>query len=74
MQNEGAPQIIINAVSDGYYTDQCGETMTVGQLRDLLEAFDPESPIFLSFDEGYTYGRLDEIRIEKRFEDEEGEF
>ena len=50
--------IILNAKREGYSIDQVRGTMTVGQLIAVLEQFDEELPIYLSHDEGYTYGSI----------------
>ena len=52
---------------EGYATDQIKRTMTVAELRDFLEDYDDETPVYLSFDNGYTYGGI----IESNFELEE---
>ena len=38
--------------------------MTVGELIEILESFDPERPVFLRNDRGYTYGSITEEDIE----------
>lgn len=44
---------------DEYSPKECiGRTMTAGELKDLLEDYDEDTPIVLSFDNGYTYGKL----------------
>lgn len=50
---------------DEYSARECFDrTMTVGDLKDMLEDYDEETPIVLSFDNGYTYGRLTTARID----------
>ena len=61
--------ITLETSRDGYSPDQCGRTLTVQQLIDILSGFDSESKIYLSNDRGYTYGAirdcsLDEIYVE----------
>jgi hypothetical protein len=46
--------------------------MTVGELIAFLEDFDEDTPIYLSFDNGYTYGGVTEQRFEENY-DEEGD-
>lgn len=53
-------KLIITARRNGYSTRQCGRTLTVGELKELLENYDEETPIFLSHDNGYTYGSVRE--------------
>ena len=48
---------------DGYSTEQCGETMTVGELIEILSESDEDTEIFYKNDNGYTYGYLTEGRI-----------
>lgn len=50
--------IILNAKREGYSIDQVRGTMTVGQLIAELEQFDEDLPIYLSHDDGYTYGSI----------------
>ena len=62
----------------GYDTNQCGETMTVGELIEILSEYDEDTEIFYKNDNGYTYGYLTEgrIRLEEieEEEDEEDEY
>ena len=48
--------LILNTDREGYAIAQIRKTMTVGELRDFLEDFDDDTPIYLSFDNGYTFG------------------
>ena len=63
---------------DGYDTEQCGETLTVGELIEILSEYDENTEIFYKNDNGYTYGYLAEgrIRLEEieEEEDEEDEY
>ncbi len=43
--------------------------MTAGELINFLAQYDEDTPIYLSFDNGYTYGGI----IESRFEENYGE-
>ena len=67
--------IIIEAMCNGYALDQCGETLTVGELIDLLGEYDEDTPVYLSHDEGYTYGNITPYHIDcdtkEFYEDEE---
>lgn len=57
-------KLIINASRQGYATDQIGRTMTVGELIEFLEDFEPDVPIYLGHDiqsyGWYTYGGITE--------------
>ena len=56
--------IYIEGKRNGYGIDQCGQTLTVGELIEILEQFDYDRPIFLRNDNGYTYGSITERDIE----------
>ena len=58
--------LIINAKRNGYAPDQCGNTMTVGEMMRYLEDFDPDEKIYLSHDKGYTYGSITQWDFEER--------
>lgn len=55
--------IYIDTKRNGYGPDQCGRTLTVGELIDILAAFDEDAPVFLRNDGGYTYGSITERDI-----------
>lgn len=55
--------IIINAQRNGYSPSQTGHTMTVGELIETLQQFDEDTPIYLSHDNGYTYGSINDRDI-----------
>lgn len=40
-----------------------GRTITVGELIDILNGYDDDTPVYLSFDNGYTYGCIDKYDI-----------
>ncbi|MBR1442725.1 MAG: hypothetical protein IJ583_04240 [Firmicutes bacterium] len=50
--------IFLNTNQNGYDPEQCGRTMTVGELISLLVDFDSDREIFLRNDDGYTYGSI----------------
>lgn len=56
--------VMINTGRDGYTTKQCGKTMTVGELIEALSEFDEDTEVYLKNDNGYTYGRITNGRIE----------
>ena len=63
-------RIVINARREAYGIDDIRNTMTVGDLvHYLMENFDEDQPIYLSHDNGYTYGGI----TEKCFNEEEDE-
>ena len=55
--------LYIEGKRNGYGIDQCGRTLTVGELIELLEQFDSDRPIYLRNDNGYTYGSITEEDI-----------
>ena len=64
--------IIIETTREGYALDQIRKTMTVGELLEVLQDYDEDQKIYLSFDRGYTYGGITECRIREQ-EDEDDE-
>lgn len=59
--------LFIEGRRNGYTPDQCGRTMTVGDLIEYLSQFDEDMPVYLNNDNGYTFGSIDE----RSFEEEE---
>lgn len=56
--------ILLDARREGYSVGQVGKTMTVGELISYLqENCDEDTPIYLSHDNGYTYGGITEGRF-----------
>ena len=62
-------KLIYSTSREGYGTNQIRRTMTVGELIDVLSQYDEDTPVYLSFDNGYTYGGI----TEERFEEDYGE-
>ena len=50
--------LFIEGNRNGYTPEQCGTTMTVGELIRYLEQFDEDTPVYLRNDNGYTYGSI----------------
>lgn len=68
-------KIFINGNRSGYSPEQCGRTLTAQQLIDILSGFDPDAPVYLKNDGGYTYGAITDWDIdEDTAEDEEEEY
>ena len=64
--------VMIEARRTGYSVDQIRKTLTVGELIDFLSMFDEDAKVYLSHDNGYTYGGITEEDItEGSIEDEE---
>ena len=65
-------ELFINGKRKGYGTDQCGKTLTVGELIEILQEYDEDSPVYLRNDNGYTYGSI--TRSDIYISDELGEY
>lgn len=44
----------------GYGPEQCGRTMTVGELIDFLSEYPEDLKVYLRNDNGYTYGEIND--------------
>ena len=56
--------VILSTSRDGYAPDQC-RTITVGEMIEILEGYDPDTLIFTGHDyrdgyHWYTYGGIDQ--------------
>lgn len=58
--------VYFNTKRNGYSPEQCGHTLTVGELIDLLGEFDDGTPIYFKNDKGYTYGSITRFDVEER--------
>ena len=77
MANENI--VVLAALRDTYGKDEAAqESMTVGELAELLECYAEEygagAKIILSHDRGYTYGIVRETRFKCSYEPEEWGF
>lgn len=64
--------VIIKAKSTGYSPKQVRrQAMTVQELIEVLEGFNLNNKVILSFDNEYTYGALREANICEDYEDDE---
>lgn len=63
-------RLFIEGRRNGYDTEQCGRTMTAGQLIEFLQQFDEDAEVFLRNDGGYTYGSITESSFEEDYEDD----
>lgn len=66
-----ADVLFLEGRRNGYSVDQCGRTMTVGELLEFLQQFDEDTPVYLNNDNGYTYGNITEGSFEDGWIDEE---
>ena len=66
-------KLILNTMREGYAIDQIKRTMTVAELRNFLEDYGDETPVYLSFDNGYTYGGIteDKFELEESYDEED---
>lgn len=60
-------KLLYHTFREGYGVNQIKKTMTVGELIDFLSDYDEDTPIYLSFDNGYTYGGITEGRFEESY-------
>ena len=68
--------LIIEAKREGYSIEQAEnerEAITVGELMQMLEDFDEDTKVYISNDNGYTYGSVTEYRIREDGVDEDDE-
>ena len=63
----------ISARREGYAVDQISNTMTVGELKRLLEDYDEDMEVYIRNDNGYNYGGITEGRIDMEYAEEEEE-
>lgn len=66
-------RLYIEGRRNGYSPEQCGRTMTVGDLIAYLEQFDEAAEIYINNDNGYTFGSITESSFEESHEEEEEE-
>lgn len=62
-------KLIYSTSREGYGIDQVRRTMTAGELIDFLAQYDEDTPVYLSFDNGYTYGGITEGCFEEDHEE-----
>ena len=58
--------VFIEGRRDGYTPSQCYETLTVGELIEVLEEYNKDMKVYLINDSRYTYGSISYESIEKR--------
>ena len=64
-------KLFIEGRRNGYDTEQCGSTMTVEELIEYLEQFEPDTKVYLRNDNGYTYGNIDQWSFQEGDEEDE---
>ena len=65
--------LFINGKRNGYSPEQCGRTLTVGELIEILQGYNPDMEVYLKNDNGYTYGSITDYDIYEDEVDEEEE-
>ena len=63
--------LYIEGRRSGYAPDDCGKTLTVGELIEILSDFDEDRPVYLRNDNGYTYGSVQMDSVTEGEEDED---
>lgn len=66
-------KLLYNTSRDAYDLEDVRRTMTVGELIAHLQDYDPDTPVYLGFDNGYTYGGLNERSFKELWDDESDE-
>lgn len=64
--------LVFESGRDGYSIGQVNYTMTVGELKSILEDHDDDDLVIISHDNGYTYGTLSNADTYE--EDEDGDW
>ena len=64
-------RLFIEGSRKGYKPEQCGPTLTVKYLIEQLQEYDEDTKIYISNDEGYTFGSLNQWSLTEDWEDEE---
>jgi len=59
--------LVIATRRNGYGPDQVGRTLTVGELKELLEDYDDDTLVVTSHDNEYTFGSIESDDLESKF-------
>ena len=65
--------VIIEAERAAYSISQIDNTMTVKDLIHILRGYPQDAPVYLSHDNGYTYGPVLGMNIDSQYFDEDEE-
>lgn len=63
--------LVIEASRTAYSPSQVKQTMTVGELIELLSEYNEYMPVVLSHDNGYTYGGIMQYDFDTKEVDED---
>lgn len=66
-------KLFIKSKREGYSPEQCRKSMTIGEMIAYLSQFDDDTSVYISNDNGYTYGSITETSFEEEYDDDEGE-
>ena len=55
--------LLIENMRNGYTPEQCGDTITAGDLIEFLAQLDEYTPIYISNDSGYTFSSITEAEF-----------
>ena len=64
-------KLTIAAHREGYSLNQCGFTLTTSELIEILQRYPEDTPVYISNDNGYTYGPIRANFIDEKEEDDE---
>lgn len=62
--------VVIEAHRTGYAPSQVANTLTVGELIEILQQYEEDQEVIISHDEGYIFGGINEEDIEERDEED----
>ena len=65
--------LTIEAHREGYSLQQCGCTLTAGELIEILDRYPEDTPVYISNDNGYTYGPIRANDIDEKETDDDDE-
>lgn len=51
-------KLFLAARRSGYGPEDCGKTMTAGELIEFLSQFDKDTELYIAHDGGYTFGEI----------------
>jgi len=63
--------VFLTGKRNGYTPKQCGRTLTVRELIDVLEGFDDDAKVYLNNDNGYSYGSIVESDLTDESEEDD---
>jgi len=65
-------KIIIYPGRDGYSTDQCGRSITAGELIEFLSQYDEDTQVYLSTGQSYgvLFTAINSVDVEETEEDD----